>query len=197
MPSATAIPSVWASDSGGPGVQIYPWSNPENAAASDDSYAVASSNPATAAANTYGLKGTTVGLSISPLARITGVRVTIDKRKLGAGNSSVEDILVSLVVGGARAGDNKKEAGVAWVFPEAQSVYGADGDTWGLALTRDQVVASDFGVWLNAVLISDVPNGFASTAQVDVMAITVYYTEERGPGKLGWFSPLLRRDGWF
>lgn len=148
------------------------WANPDNAKTSNNNYATAFLFPTN---HSHYLKATNFGFAISGGATIDGIIVEIER--FGNG-TDIFDEVVSLVVGGAVGGDNKKNA-VAWAAadPDTYVSYGANNDVWSCALTPTNVNAADFGM----VLQVENKHPFSSfTASVDHIRITVYYTTAGG-----------------
>jgi len=141
------------------------WTTVDNAKASDDSYAhVAFPSDG----NTQLLKATNFGFSIPSGATIDGIVVEIEEKS--PSKWTVDEILVKLVVGGSIVGDNKTFGYNDFPAVEAYFSHGGSTDKWGLTPTYSEINASDFGMVLQAYA------GSTSTADVDHIRITVYYT---------------------
>ena len=140
------------------------WSNPGNAAASDDNEAQAAIGGSDI---TNYLKATNFGFSIPTGDNIDGVKVEIERR--GNGANRTKDNIVSLIIGGTVSGNNKASA-TFWPTTDAYASYGNLIDTWGLSLTPADVNGSNFGVVLSATAVN---NNFS---QVDHIRITIYHS---------------------
>ncbi|MBA7678065.1 hypothetical protein ES703_86336 [subsurface metagenome] len=147
-----------------------PWANVNNAKISNNVY---STSYITALAYTHYLKATNFGFSIPAGSTIDGIVVGIEYK---ANNPYVMDNVISLVVGGAVSGDNKKSF-FSWPSSDLYRNYGASIDTWGLTLTAADINAADFGMVVQAYSTNRYIDSIAS---VDHIRITVYYTEPPG-----------------
>lgn len=148
------------------------WSNPGNAASSNDAYAVFSTSGVQQA---HYLKATNCGFSIPAGATIDGVTVSIERKaQHNSALRKVVDSVVRLVVGGTVSGDNKANTGTAWPTGDGSASYGGAADKWGLTPSAADVNGSDFGMVLSAT--SSGSNGTTS-GSVDHITITVTYTE--------------------
>jgi hypothetical protein len=166
-------PGTLADDSA---VGTVAWSNPTNAASSNDSDASAAYSGGNA--QSHYLKATNFGFAIPAGATIDGVVVEIERAKSGIAHA-IRDAVVSLVKGGSVSGNNKADLVTAWTNTDTYITYGSSGDLWGLALAPADVNASNFGVVLStsATLVDEEGT---TTAFVDHIRITVYYTEAAG-----------------
>jgi hypothetical protein len=142
------------------------WNNPANAGADDGVYADKTVFSAGQTTNQLACRG--FGFSIPTGAIVQGIKTTI-KRKADA-NPGFEDLNVFLLVAGSAAGSNKAIAG-NWSTSDVYVDYGGTTDTWGRAWTPAEINDSLFGIVLTALC-----NVGGSTAFVDYVEITVYYT---------------------
>jgi len=151
------------------------WSNPGNAASSNDVYAVFSTS---GVQQSHYLKATNFGFSVPAGATIDGVAVSIERK---AGHDStlrnVVDSVVKLVVGGTVSGNNKAATSTKWPTSDGSVSYGGAADLWGLTPSAADVNGSDFGVVLSATSAGS--NGKTS-GSVDHITITVTYTASSG-----------------
>ena len=170
MANTTASPGTMANDSA---VGYAAWSNPDNAKASDNSYAIATLTGGYEVSN-Y-LKATNFGFNIPTGATIDGILVEIEKRIFGDGDV-VSDNIVSIVKANGSVGSTNKAIAGNWTLIEAYSSYGGATDKWSETLTEADINDSDFGVVLSVNGDED-DGGYNSTARVDHIRITVYYTE--------------------
>lgn len=147
------------------------WTNPGNAAASDNSYATKICSTSGSSSNT--LQATNFGFSIPSGATINGITVEIE-RKSNRGSPTLVDASVKLIKGGTVSGTDKASAST-WPTADAYATYGSSSDLWGLTLTDSDVNASNFGVSLR---VKQSPTGgkLTATANVDHIRITVTYT---------------------
>lgn len=169
------------------------WSNPSRVTANDNSEADAANIPKNDGLSQL-LFSTNYNFSAIPVgATIDGVEFRFERRSVrasGAWNSSINDNLVQLIVGGSLAGSNLS-AGAN--YPNGATLsgsYGGASNLWGASLTRANVVASDFGVAIQAVNNSGAAANY--TAYVDYMEMKVYYTEPAPTGNAGAMFMLWR-----
>lgn len=143
------------------------WSNPSNAAASDNAYATAAVVGTPSVTNSNYLSASDFRFSVPPGSTINGVTVEIERFATGG-----IDRVVSLVQGGVVSGNNKASgAGWAAADPNTYVTYGANNDLWGLTLSAKDVNARAFGCVLQA---GSTDTG--ETVSVDHMRMTVFYT---------------------
>jgi len=154
-------PSTIVNDAG---IGTLAWSNPGNAAASDNLRASAT---AVVMVTTQALRATNFGFGVPLDAVITGIEVRVERSSaLGLSN----DAAVRIVKNGALAAAERAGA-AAWptTAGEAVATYGGTSDLWGETWTPAEINDSGFGAAVAAsVALSDV-------AQVDHLAITVHY----------------------
>lgn len=105
---------------------------------------------------------------------ILGVEVRI-RRLSGLSARPVRDNAIQLVVGGVEAGDNNAVIGVNWPISAGTVDYGGPTDLWGLALTRSQVAASDFGVSIQAGAGGG--GSGSRPAEVEAVWLRIHYEE--------------------
>lgn len=142
------------------------WSNPSNAASSNDSYATYTE--AGTSGTSHYLKATNFSFNVPVQAVITGVEVKIEKSKT---DHNWRDNTVKLVVAGSVVGSNKATAD-DYSASDTVVTYGSGGDLWGVNLSPGAVNASNFGV----VLATDKTAGAGSeSARVDHIQISVHY----------------------
>ncbi len=143
------------------------WLNPGNITANDTSWAIAS--PIDAGQTTQYLHATNFGFSLEDGAVIDGAEVRIGRLR-GAGGE-VKDLLVQLIKGGTRQGNDRADTGIDWPASDTNKDYGGAADLWGLALSKSDVEASSFGVAIRAQHSS----GGSATAAIDTVWINVHY----------------------
>src|SRR5262245_26789712 len=150
-----------------------PWQNPQNAAASDNVWAVYS--PPGDVGSTMLLKVTGFGFAIPAGSVIEGIEVTVELHTMLLDmQSTVTDSEVRLVKGGANGATNKTGTGaVTPGAPDSFLVYGGSNDLWGETWTAADVNAADFGF---AFRISAI----ISITFVDSISIRVFYSPPTG-----------------
>lgn len=157
------------------------WSNPTNAAASDNSRASAT---AIGGATTHYLHCSNFGFSIPLTATIDGITVGIERRdSFEVAYFQEVRVIKSLASVGSNLADPS-------LFPpaDAYATYGDGLEKWGLTWTAAEINATDFGVLISVLL--DSPE---STAEIDHVRVTVAYTAA-APGPLP-PRPQSRRVG--
>lgn len=143
------------------------WSNPSNAAASDNAYATAAVVGTPSVVNSNYLWCSDFRFSVPPGSTVNGVTVEIERFTTGG-----IDRVVSLVKGGVVSGSNKASgAGWAAADPGTYVSYGSSSDLWTLTLTPKDVNAKAFGCVLQA---GSTDTG--ETVSVDHIRMTVDYT---------------------
>jgi len=147
-------------------VGTFAWTNPDNAASSNNSYATAVS-PSGEQNSNY-LKATNFGFSIPADATINGIVVEVEW-KTSANNYHIDDI-ARLVKAGTVSGSNLASGGSPLPTVEAYKTFGSSLNLWGNTLTPSDVNNSGFGFVLQ--LRATAPE----TGYVDHIRITAYYT---------------------
>lgn len=167
--ASTKSPGTVADDSA---VGTLTWSNPTNAKAEDGSYAKAAS--VGVQAESHYLKLTNFGFAIPEGATVLGIVASIRRRfTLSEGGTGAADRKARIVKGGEIQSAADRAAGAAWGSPETK-VFGAADDLWSQSWEPADVNATGFGFAMSAIV------GILTTAEVDHVAITVYYTEVEG-----------------
>lgn len=162
-------PGTLASDSTLSGSTIA-WTNPSNAAASDDSRATAT---VAAAEITHYLKCTNFGFTIPDGSTIDGIEVKVERHADAAVGSDLQDHAIKLhdaVLG--YQGANKAVA-ATWDAMDTVATYGGAADTWSFSPTVSKVNQTGFGVGIGATNVGANP----TTARIDHVTITITYTE--------------------
>lgn len=148
------------------------WSNPGNAASSNNSYA---SVVLTSTNSSQYLKATNFSFSIPGGSTIDGILVDIE-RSADSG-VTIRDTRVRLVKGGAVGSTDKAATGTSWPGADATASYGSSSDLWGDTWTDSDINASNFGV----VVACTTPSGGSGiNAFVDHIRITITYTAGGG-----------------
>jgi hypothetical protein len=140
------------------------WTNPSNATASDNSYAVATF---TVASTTHYLKATNFGFSIPAGANINGIQIDVERKRV---SGAIQNSTVKLVKSGTVVGNNKNATNVNWSTTESYVTFGSSSDLWGTTWT-----ASDINDSTTGFVISATSDG-AGEADVDHIRMTVTYT---------------------
>lgn len=161
--------TIFSSDST---VGVVAWNNPSNASASDGSFAT--SVLLISQLSNY-LKATGFGFFVPLDAIINGILVEIQQQSTVS--TGTTDNSVKIVKGGIISG-NEKATGVSWPTSEAYQSYGGSSDLWGLTWTPSDINSSNFGVACSADAV------LASTAEIDYIRITVYWTGSNRPNSL-------------
>jgi hypothetical protein len=146
------------------------WSNPSNAAASDDSRATCTVG---FGQTTQLLKVTNFGFAIPTDATIDGIVAEIEK--LASSASGITDTTIILLKAGSFHGTNRLIG--AWPTTEAYVSHGGSADLWLGTWSPSDINGSGFGIFVRG---SANPSG--ATASVDHVRITVYYTAGGGGG---------------
>jgi hypothetical protein len=160
------------------------WTNPGNAATSDNVRATASFTSGTNLISNY-LVATGFGFSIPSGAVIDGITVEVEKSRTAGGGPDIFDNTVRIVKGGI-IGTSDRSSATAWpiVTSEAYTAYGGTSDLWGSSWTPSDINSSDFGFAISA---KKTATG-TRTANIDHIRITVTYTADITPPTLTSFS---------
>jgi len=141
------------------------WSNPSNAAASDDAYASWSVVAAGITVTDY-LDATNFGFSIPPNAIIRGILVEVEGN--GGGANAINDC--RLLKSGSSVGSNLATGSLPGA--DAYTSFGSATNLWGTNWTPADINSSGFGFRFQGLkpLI-----GSPANQNVDHVRITVYY----------------------
>jgi len=170
MASITKSPGTVV-DAGGGSVA---WSNPDNAKASDNTYATIYLGPQGGDYYTNYLQATNFGFNIPAGNIIIGILVAIKKARTCEAYTGITTSAVRLVKNGTIVGNNYCDS--LWPASDTYSYHGGSNDLWGLTLTVSDVNSANFGVVLQAEIWSaTLPPGGAVTGYVDHIQMTVYY----------------------
>lgn len=150
------------------------WTNPSNAASSNNSYATFSFNDD---GQSQMLTATNFGFSIPTGATIDGIVAEVE-RKISASQPSVRDNYVALTKDGTTdpGGDGKQDAVTDYPTSDGYATYGGAADLWSLTWTAEEINATGFGLFFATM------GGDSETVSVDHIRITVYYTPAAGGG---------------
>ena len=149
------------------------WSNPSHITGDDNNYAKA--NNINKNKSTEYLQGKNYNFHIPTSARISGIKVSINR--MGDYDRCSEqgylvDETVRLIKNGNLVGNNKAVTSTNWPTSFSVATYGGDSDLWGTSWTPAEINSMNFGVSLSA---KNTSNHFNKDAYVDYMQITVYY----------------------
>lgn len=158
------------------GSGAFGWAGPENTESDDATYATCTVTATVVDAMTDNLQITDFGFSGLSGQLMTGYEVVIDRHS--ADTDTVVDLEVKLLSGGSAVGDNKA-AGGFWPTSDATHTYGAEGDTWGVDLTGDEVMDSSFGVQISALVTAVIPP--TNIAFIDQITMKVFFEPAGGP----------------
>lgn len=140
-----------------------PWTNPGNAAASDNAYATVTAN----STGTNALEASNFGFTIPTGATVDGILVEIEAHASASGSVGTG----TYVLKGGSQSPNQNNGG-ALTTTDAYYSMGSATDKWSFTWTPADINASTFGVRFE-------PGGtFATgkTISVDHIRVTVYYT---------------------
>jgi hypothetical protein len=142
------------------------WSNTSNITSSNNSDASVSLG---SSATSKFLDATSFGFSIPSNATINGIVARVERAASSSGR--IRDQTVQLLDAGAGTGSNKAGSST-WGTSDSTITYGSSSDLWGTTWTPAQINASNFGLHFQARNTTS----STTTATVDYMEITVYYT---------------------
>jgi hypothetical protein len=153
------------------------WSNPSNATASDDNYAVTSHMFFNEIYYTEYLKATNFGFGIPSGSTIDGIEVGIEMLGSYDMGDSPEESEIKIVKSDGTVGATNKSTGAS-IEGEAVFSYGGSSDKWGETWSASDINDTDFGVVFSGLTNPD-PTG--QGIYVDHIQIKVYYTESSTP----------------
>jgi hypothetical protein len=174
------------------GVGTIAWTNPNNAKASDNTYATSA---VTSAAVTHYLQTKSHGFALPESATVLGIIVEVERSNPElATKQNLVDSTVKLAKAGEPGGTNKAKPGI-WEETDVLVSYGGSDDLWGQTWTASEINAAGFGAAFSCKGVG----GETTTARVDFMRITVYYTEAADENRVCFAtrSIELRSDGCF
>lgn len=135
------------------------WTNPSNAKAEDGIFATSSYN----ADSSNRLQLSSYGFSIPAGATVDGVLVEMKAKKVGAGGMSLRVMSLN--------GEVSSFYDQALTTTNTYYSFGGAASLWNLTLNPTKINSSDFGVG-----VVRIGGGTSTTASVDDIRITVYYT---------------------
>ena len=153
------------------GFNTYPWSQPQNAQSSDNSYASVGLSPLGPYSN-Y-LKATGFSFSIPTTASICGIEVNVERSFSGV--IPVHDYEIKVVKNDTVTGFNYAST-LSWDTTDLVVTYGSNSDLWGTTWTPAEINNSSFG----AAVSASKGGPLSSTALVDQITIKVFYDNSTG-----------------
>lgn len=150
------------------------WTSPGNATATDNQKASVALTKNTGIS--HYIKATGFGFSIPQDAQIDGVVVEWEKSdSLDAGAGETRDNAVRIVKSDVIGATDKSNTN-NWTTTDTFVSHGASTDLWGETWTAADINSSTFGAAISAKNVKISGGGAATTAYVDSVRITVYYT---------------------
>lgn len=153
------------------------WTNPTNALTSLATFANA--NSVDGGDYTYYLHVTNASAALAELQQtssIDGIEVELSATGDDGGSDYMEVSTVQLIIGGTRVGTNKAGPNELHDISIQTYTYGGAADLWGLTPTKEELMASDFGVAIR--ILSD--GGSTANAEIYRVRIKVYYSGSVG-----------------
>lgn len=158
--------STFASDAG---IGTIAWTNPGNAASSNNTYATADISDAEI---TQYLKATGFGFSIPVGATINGIIVSIERKR----SKETTDHAVRLVKAGVIQATDRSTATI-YTSTDVSEDHGSSVDLWGDSWSHSDINDAGFGAAFSCIDTEEAGSGVASC---DWIGITVHYTEGGG-----------------
>ena len=162
------------------------WSNPDNIKASDTACATTYQNHVGSYAYSCFMIATNFGFAIPAGATINGIEVEINAKRVDYNTppNYAKDYRLSLTRnwnGAAEATDYA--SATEYPTTAATRTYGGPTDLWGSAWSAAEINGINFGIGLSSWYYSYNSKGTIrySTAYVDFIRMTVYYTESSTP----------------
>ena len=155
-------PSIFSNDDS---VGTVAWTNPENAASSDDVDADVS--PTGYPVSSYYLKACGFNFSIPYTERILGVLVEFEKDRQSTASFVDNSVVLWLSY---KVSVDDKATGDGWPNADTYISHGGSTDTWGQELTPAHINKNDFCTMISATQDSDPDR----TASIDHIRVTVY-----------------------
>lgn len=153
---------------------LTPWSNANNAVASDDVYAT---NPLTTSGTSNFLQASIFGFNLPSDVTVVGIEVTIEASD-SLNTGSVTTSVVDLRIGGNNVHfgfASGREDSAPWPGSDTMFTYGSPTDLWDRAWTPSEISSG-----MSAVIQAQTTGG--GQARVDAMWVTVHYFD---PGLQG------------
>lgn len=153
------------------------WTNPTNALTSLATFANANSiSPGDLSYYLNVTNATTALAELQQTSSIDGIEVELSITGDDGGSDEMYDETVQLMIGGVRTGTNKGSLTQLTDSAINTLVYGGPSDLWGLTPTKEQLLASDFGVSIR--ILSD--GGSTASVEIYRVRIKVYYSGSVG-----------------
>lgn len=171
-----ALPAFAATSSQGPaGGTIFPnvgwaWTNPQNAAASDDVYSSATiSSGGTPIHKTAGF-----GFNIPAGSTINGIEISVERNSDFCFSTCFIDLQASLMKDGSNpiASSNQVIPNDYWPATDTVKTYGGPSNLWGQSWTVDEINSSNFGFAISAFKMA----AGTKTVNIDYVSAKIYYT---------------------
>lgn len=144
------------------------WTNPQFAEVADGQYAVANLGSSQVS---YYLFCQQFGFTIPTGATVVGIQVDVLVAE-GSGAADITDSTVKLYIVGTGFTGLNRATGATLPSIAQYVTYGGPSDLWGLTPAPSDINQSLFGVGYSTVNAG----AFASSANVDFVRMTVYYT---------------------
>jgi hypothetical protein len=147
------------------------WTNPGNIVSNNTLYAEIYFYPSEASQYLW---ATNFGFSIPTYSTIDGIICSYERYT--DTTNGIQDTGIYLIKNGTLTGNNKSASAYWTTFSGSTVNFGSPADMWGATLTPSDINSSNFGVALSCQY-GDVYGGGTVNGGVDVVSITVYYTE--------------------
>jgi hypothetical protein len=165
------------------------WTNPQNVYADDNVFAT---NAISGSSNGANLDATGFNLAVPTTSNVAIVGIAVSVERYASTAGRIIDNTVQLLKNGSPVGSNKAGAttwgGVSAGGKGTNVNYGNATDLWGTTWTPAELNASNFGLRFQARN----SNATATTASLDEIDITVYYTISPNIGLSG--TPVAKAD---
>jgi hypothetical protein len=158
------------------GVGLTAWTNPTNAAASDNAYATVASN-AISGSLSHQLRATNFPFAIPGTATIDGILVEVEAKSSNGTSTLIEAFLINGSAGSAadQIGTDQITTDITVATTDAYYTVGGASSLWGATLTPAIINGANFGVGIRADAKGSPPGNFR-TIFIDHIRMTVYYT---------------------
>jgi hypothetical protein len=167
--AATAGPSSPGTLADDATVGTVAWTNPSNAAASDNSRATAGF-PGGSLDTTHYLKASDFGFSIPATATIDGITVETERSRSAFGADVASTVRLRIIKSGSVSSTELTDS-YTWTTTDTYVTSGGSSNLWGETWTPSNINSSSFGVVLYTEL------NLGRTLQIDHVRITIHYTE--------------------
>ena len=147
------------------------WIDTSNIVSSNNQYSVVALSSSANYDISNTLKADQFGFDIPSLASIDGIVCTVERKASAA--STIVDYTVRILKNGSPVGTDKAATSTFWSTTEGDVSYGSPTDLWGTSWYASDINNSNFGFQIRCEYV---PGYSGSSASVDLMYITVYYT---------------------